>query len=104
MKLVYVCSPYKAQEPEILKRNIKYARELTRDILLRGEAPVTTHLYMTQALREHIEDERNIGLAAGGEIIKRCDKLYVGNKYGISQGMKNEIHLANLHNVPVVYV
>ena len=54
MKLVYICSPYRATDAETLQRNIEYAKTLTRAALLRGECPVTTHIYMTQCLDESI--------------------------------------------------
>ena len=91
MKLIYICSPYRAENETILQRNIDYARELTRNALLQGGVPVATHLYMTQCLEESIEEERNIGLAAGREILRRCDAVFVGAKYGISSGMKADL-------------
>lgn len=94
MKLVYICSPYRATDAETLQRNIEYAKTLTRAALLRGECPVTTHLYMTQCLDENIEGERGIGLAAGTEILRQCDLVIVGMKYGISEGMAAEIQCA----------
>lgn len=103
MKLIYICSPYRANDAAILQRNIEYARELTRGVLLQGGVPVATHLYMTQCLEESIEEERNIGLAAGREILRRCDAVFVGAKYGISSGMKAEIELAKKNNIPVVF-
>ena len=48
MKIIYICSPYHAGSEKILKRNIEYAKELTSEILLRGDAAFTVHLYMTQ--------------------------------------------------------
>lgn len=71
MRIVYICSPYRAADEETLHRNIEYARELTREALLRGESPVTVHLYMTQCLNETDRQERETGLAAGREIIPR---------------------------------
>lgn len=103
MKLIYICSPYRADDEAILQRNIEYARELTRGVLLQGNVPVATHLYMTQVLTESIEEERNIGLAAGREILSRCDVVFVGVKYGISSGMKAEIELAKKNNIPIVF-
>ena len=50
VKLIYICSPYRAENETILQRNIDYARELTRNALLQGGVPVATHLYMTQCL------------------------------------------------------
>ncbi len=64
MRIVYICSPYRAADEETLHRNIEYARELTREALLRGESPVTVHLYMTQCLNGQI-GRSETGLAAG---------------------------------------
>lgn len=104
MKLVYICSPYRAADEKVLQRNIEYARELTREALLRGESPVTVHLYMTQCLNETIPQERETGLAAGREIIPRCDAVVVGTKHGISAGMKAEIEFAKKCGIPVEYI
>ena len=54
MRIVYICSPYRAADEETLHRNIEYARELTREALLRGESPVTVHLYMTPVSYTHL--------------------------------------------------
>ena len=103
MKLVYICSPYRATDAETLQRNIKYAKTLTRAALLRGECPVTAHLYMTQCLDESIEGERKIGLAAGTEILRRCDLVIVGMKYGISERMAAEIQCAKDRGILIEY-
>lgn len=104
MCIVYICSPYRAADEETLHRNIEYARELTREALLRGESPVTVHLYMTQCLNETDQQERETGLAAGREIITRCDAVMVGVRHGISVGMKAEIDFARRCGVPVQYI
>lgn len=103
MKLVYICSPYRATDAETLQRNIEYAKTLTRAALLRGECPVATHLYMTQCLDESIGEERKIGLAAGTEILRRCDLVIVGMKYGISEGMAAEIQCAKNNGILIEY-
>lgn len=103
MKLIYICSPYRAENDATLQRNIDYARELTRNALLQGGVPVATHLYMTQCLDESIEGERKIGLAAGTEILRRCDLVIVGMKYGISEGMAAEIQCAKNNGILIEY-
>ena len=103
MKLIYICSPYRAENDATLQRNIDYARELTRNALLQGDVPVATHLYMTQCLDESIEGERKIGLAAGTEILRRCDAVVVGMKYGISEGMAAEIRCAEENGIFIEY-
>ena len=87
----------------LVKRNIEYAKELTREILLRGDAAITVHLYMTQCLSEENEKERNIGLTAGMDILRRCDGIIVGEKFGISEGMSKEIRCAKDGNMTIEY-
>lgn len=103
-KLIYICSPYRATNAGELERNVAYAKGLTRVALLRGDCPITPHLYMTQCLNESIEDERNIGLAAGTEILRRCDMVMVGMKYGISEGMAAEIQFAKDKGILIEYM
>lgn len=102
-KLIYICSPYRAENDVIMQRNIDYARELTRSVLLQGGVPVTPHLYMTQCLDESVEGERKIGLEAGTEILRRCDVVVVGVKYGISEGMAAEIQCAKGNGILIEY-
>lgn len=103
MKLVYICSPYRAADEETLQRNIDYARELTREILLQGEAAVTPHLYMTQCLNEADEAERKCGLAAGQAIVEKCETMLVGRRFGISEGMAGEIDRAKEKGICIQY-
>lgn len=103
MKLIYICSPYRATDAETLNRNVEYAKALTRTILLQGDCPVTPHLYMTQCLDESSEEEREIGLAAGTNILRRCDGIVVGMKYGISEGMAAEIQCAKDGGMMIEY-
>lgn len=103
MKLVYICSPYRAADEATLQRNIDYAKELTRTVLMRGEAAVTPHLYMTQCLNEADEAERQCGLAAGQAIIEKCEIMLVGRRFGISEGMAGEIERAKEREICILY-
>lgn len=85
-----------------MKRNLEYARELTRKALEVGMAPVTPHLYMTQCLNEEDPWEREIGMRAGLELLKSCDLLLMGMRYGISKGMMKEIAAAKEAGMDVV--
>lgn len=89
-KLVYVCSPYRGET----ERNIGYAQELTRLVLDNGFVPVTPHLYLTQVVCEEVPQERELGMAAGRELLKQCEYILVGSRYGLSDGMLGEIELA----------
>lgn len=88
--LVYVCSPYRGDT----ERNIAYAKELTRKVLEYGYTPITPHLYLTQVLDDENPEERELGLRAGRELLKCCGYILVGSRYGISEGMQQEIMLA----------
>jgi len=103
VRTVYICSPYRAKTEEQLKQHIEYAKELTREALLRGDAPVTVHLYMTQCLTEEIPQEREIGLVAGQHIIEKCEAVIVGYRFGISEGMSQEMRIAKARGIKIQY-
>jgi hypothetical protein len=48
-------------------RNVRYARAAVRDSVLRGEAPIASHLLLTQPgiLRDDVLAERRLGIDAG---------------------------------------
>lgn len=102
MKKAYICSPYRADSMEELKKNRLYARSITQKALMAGVAPITPHLYMTQCLNESIAGQRNIGLAAGLELLKSCDFVIVGVRRGISEGMSAEIKEAERIGLDIV--
>ncbi len=102
MRKVYICSPYRAKDGAELDRNIDYAQALTKQAIEAGLAPITPHLYMTQCLNEDKPEERAAGMAAGLTLLKRCDFVIVGVKYGISEGMSAEIAAADAAGIEVV--
>ena len=103
METVYICSPYRAKTDEQLKRNVEYAQELTREVLMQGGAPITVHLYMTQCLSEDNPQEREIGLAAGRNIVDKCDIVVVGQRFGITEGMEREMRIARDAGIKILY-
>lgn len=102
MRTVYICSPYRAADSTQLDRNIDYAQALTKQAIEAGLAPITPHLYMTQCLSEDKPEERAAGMAAGLTLLKSCDFVIVGVKYGISEGMSAEIAAADAAGIEVV--
>lgn len=102
MRKVYICSPYRAADSAQLDRNIDYAQALTKQAIEAGLAPITPHLYMTQCLNEDKPEERAAGMAAGLTLLKSCDFVIVGVKYGISEGMSAEIAEADAASIEVV--
>ena len=102
MRKVYICSPYRSADSAQLDRNIDYAQALTKQAIEAGLAPITPHLYMTQCLNEDKPEERAAGMAAGLTLLKGCDFVIVGVKYGISEGMSAEIAEADAAGIEVV--
>lgn len=108
-KLCYVCSPYQGDT----KRNIEYAKELTRLALDNSYVPVTPHLYLTQVLDEDDPVQREKGMAARTELLKHCRYILIGSRFGLSEGMLAEINTATenglaelavtVHGLEVVY-
>lgn len=97
--LLYVCSPYRGDT----KRNKEYARKLTRAALDNGFIPVTVHLYLTEATDDTNPEERVRGMAAGMKILENCKYILVGNRYGISEGMKAELTFAAVKGKIMLY-
>lgn len=86
-------SPYSGATPEEVARNVRYARACLRDSLLRGEAPLASHLLYTQegVLDDAEPEERAKGIAAGlawgvaaRETVAYCD---LGLSAGMQQGI-----------------
>ena len=101
MRLVIVESPYAGK----VKRNTKYARMCLRDCLLRGEAPIASHLLYTQpgVLNDKILDQRILGINAGLAWGNKADATVVYEDYGISKGMLLGIEAAKAEGRPVEY-
>lgn len=93
MRMVILESPYKGA----VQNNIDYARRALRDSLMRGEAPLASHLLYTQhgVLNDEVEWERRQGIEAGlaWERASQATVVYVDR--GISEGMLYGIDRAN---------
>jgi hypothetical protein len=93
MRLVILESPFAGDE----QANIDYARLCVRDSLMRGEAPIASHLLYTQPtiLDDSVPEERQHGIDAGLAWGKVADATVVYMDRGISGGMKWGMKLAN---------
>lgn len=56
---------------------------------------------MTKCLKDDERSERKTGMEAGIEILRRCDGIVVGERFGISEGMKKEIEYAKEMNMKI---
>ena len=96
----YVCSPYRGNLFKRI-RNKRYARHLMVDF---ETIPITPHLYLTAVLKDSNPEERKKGTGLSLELLKMCDVMLVGTKYGISEGMAAEIKLAEKMGTKILYI
>lgn len=101
MRLVIVESPYAGD----IEKNVAYARRCVRDSLLRGEAPIASHLLYTQPgiLRDKVPEERQHGIDAGLAWRRVAQATVVYTDLGISRGMEYGIKAAANDGLPVEY-
>lgn len=99
-KLVYICSPYRADTPEGVAENERKAERYCRQAIESGYIPIAPHLYFTRFLDDRIEAEREAGLQMGRAILLECSELWIcGDR--ISAGMKAEIETAKAYGIPI---
>lgn len=84
------------QKLNINKKNPKHTRK--EHIRKNWDAAIPPEEYFRELERVSVK------LAAGREIIPRCDAVMVGVRHGISAGMKAEIDFARRCGVPVQYI
>lgn len=101
MRLVIVESPYAGD----VEANEAYARAAIRDCLMRGEAPLASHLLYTQpgVLDDSIPEERELGIDAGLAWGRVADATVVYIDRGISNGMSQGINRAAMRMRPIEY-
>lgn len=101
---VIIESPY-AGDPATIMRNERYARAAMRDSILRGEAPLASHLLYTQpgVLNDAIADERKLGMQAGFAWGDVAHATVVYQDLGITTGMEAGITRAKEAKRPVEY-
>lgn len=101
MKRVILESPYAGD----VEANVRYARACLRDSLMRGEAPIASHLLYTQegVLNDDDAAERQQGIDAGlaWGCLAQASVVYVD--LGVSAGMRYGIAAAERAGVPIEY-
>lgn len=101
MRRVILESPYAGD----IIHNVRYAQACLRDSLLRGEAPLASHLLYTQpgVLRDEVPEERALGIEAGLSWGAEAEATVVYTDRGISRGMQFGIERAKKEGRPVEY-
>ncbi len=92
-RLVILESPYAAPTDQGVAENVEYARKCVRDSILRGEAPLASHLLYTQPgiLNDRIPEERELGIGAGLAWVKHAEATVVYVDRGVTPGMEKGI-------------
>lgn len=103
MRRVILESPYRGNGYGELTANKAYARACVRDSLLRGEAPIASHLLYTQpgVLRDEIPEERELGIAAGLAWINVAELMVLYVDRGVSEGMRQAMIFAQRSGLKV---
>lgn len=98
MPWVYIASPLRGD----VERNIEKAKDYSRFAIKKNTVPMCPHIYFTLFLRDGNEVERRIGMLLGLQMLKRCKEVWVFGST-ISEGMANEIRIAEKRSMPVRY-
>jgi hypothetical protein len=101
VRLVILESPYAGD----VERNVRYARACLRDSLLRGEAPIASHLLYTQpgVLDDAVPAERQRGIDAGLAWGRVAEATVVYRDLGVSRGMQYGIDAAQRAGRPIFF-
>ena len=99
MKRVFICSPLRGD----FEANQHRARGYARLAALSGHIPIVPHIYFTQFLEEHTEEERALGIQMGISLLDICDELWVfGSSISVGMGMEiSHWHKHHAHKTPV---
>jgi hypothetical protein len=97
---IYICSPYRAKTEEGLKDNIGLAKRMSRYAAMKGHTVLCPHLLYPRFLDDDNEQEREIGIQSGLELLKIADEVWVASGR-ISEGMSREIAKAGELGIPV---
>lgn len=102
MRRVILESPFAGN----VAANVAYARRCIKDSLLRGEAPIASHLLYTQdgILNDDDRLERAHGINAGHAWLHGdLHAMVVYTDLGISEGMRCGINVAEFKRIPIEY-
>lgn len=102
-KIIFICHPWagnlKLTEynayPELTNKICRYISKYSEDI------PMSTGLYFNQFLYDDIDNERDLGIRLGHEVMKKCDIVYSFEMHGISNGMNEDLAIAKKLKIPI---
>ena len=99
MKLIYVCSPFRANGTTTQEEHVEYARKACAHVVSTGNIPIAPHLLFPQFMDDSVPEQRDLAIAMNKEILEMCDELWHFSEVSggkLSEGMKAEILQAHL--------
>ena len=96
-KKVFICSPFRGD----MEGNARKAAAYSRMACEEGYLPIAPHLLFPQFLNEGIEEERQLGIAMGMELLNTCDEVWVFGE--ATEGMAAEIAHATAQGKKVIF-
>lgn len=101
LRLVYICSPFRA-DTKVERRTYRdYAKGLAFFACTQGKLPVVPHLMYPAFLHDDDVDEHCYGMLCALELLTRCDEVWVAEDFGISRGMEYELKTAKKLGIPI---
>lgn len=97
MDKIYVCSPYRGD----VKGNLEKVKRYCSYVAYEG-IPIAPHLYFTQFLDDNYPSDRHRGMRMGLALLKECKEIRVYADE-VSEGMIEEIKLAQKLNIPIKF-
>jgi len=98
--LVFLASPYRADDLEGYVRNLAYLHDCMQDSIKKHEAPFAPHAMYTKFLTES-DKARAQGVGCGLNWVEAADVFVAYVDLGITEGMQLEIDEAFAHGLDV---
>jgi hypothetical protein len=98
MKMVYICSPYRADK----EKNTERVRHYCRMADITGCLPIAPHLYFTTFLNDDSIMDRSDGMYMGLQLLTYCEEVWIFCNE-LSEGMIKEIKKAKELNIPLKF-
>lgn len=99
--LVYVATPYRADTQEQFEKQVAYTKQVARKEVQKGNDVIVPHLYYPLFLNDEDNTERRLGMLSALALLRKCEEVVVGVRFGISEGMSEEIRQAEKLNIKI---
>lgn len=105
MQLVFICGPYRNDDPWECELNIRRAEEMAHLVAHFGGFPVCPHSntrpYFAKSFSQDTEEDDALWLEGTQTLMSRCDAVMLLENWEDSSGARAEKALAVERNMPV---